>query len=108
MTAPKPGDRVRGVVEGKIYWSHAGPHVDIGGGRSLALNIIRDVEVLPQPEPTDWQTGDLVLDASSRAWERDGSGYWWEVGGKYARRDDSRMHRPLRRARIVEAEQADR
>ena len=68
MTAPKPGDRVRVVIEGTVTAAHEGTLRINTGEPGLFAQIIDprcsgvSVEVLPPPEPHWWppQPGDVV------------------------------------------------
>lgn len=106
MTAPKPGDRVRVVIEGPVFEVNAGVTLSIGniqarwhvpaegaliGGGSVS------VEVLPPPEP-EWQPGDVVLDKLGIAHLRVECGprpgdVWQTFSGEF--HDDTFPLRPL-------------
>lgn len=97
MTAPKPGDRVRVVLEGEYQRSgETTAYLTRGDGGTWATfndATVVSVEVLPPPEP-EWQQRDVALSPLGITYERI-SGDRWIAPGSEQTIPHSRMPRPL-------------
>lgn len=104
MTAPRPGDRVRVVIEGEARalnstaWK---PDEFIVGDDGDTPNVISpsaahvvSVEVLPPPEP-QWEVGDVVLAANGAVYSRFPEGRWYGFAGGPYESDLPQAVRPL-------------
>jgi hypothetical protein len=103
VTAPKPGDRVRVVIEAEAHacgFSDTCPDLHLttdGGSLRIQSGMEASVEVLTPPEP-EWEDGDVVIDSLGIAHlytvgPRVGD-VWQTFNGRF--HDDTFPRRPLR------------
>ena len=91
MTAPKPGDvltaeQVRDLPDGAAVETICRYTVTERSAADLAYLASsgeNTVTLVSLPTPPDMAPGSVVLDDKGVAWQRDGKGWWFQVGTFY-------------------------
>lgn len=109
MTNPKPGDRVRGTIEGRIEVYRGRQYVSVRGGEDAVwLDHVQEIEVLPEPIvlPTArWSM--VIIDPTGKhfeAYRLGGSGSLWCSTDRCVTADVLRCDAEKYGYRIVEVE----